>query len=362
MKPPERFSGGQPEKLSEWVISVRNYLSLFGTSMTDEHKVMVASTYLCDLAKAWWMSLNIRAEQDQDFSLPANLEAFFAAMNESFIFINPIEVARMNLDNLRQGNRMTLSEYIRKFKEYIARLGGYNDADSIYKFLKGLTSETMRKDIMLQKPNTLSDAFSIASNIERSTKFSKYMVNPSVIDTDLRQASRGNHNNNHGNGHRNGGRAVQDNAEGELRVTKFSPRKKLFKRSFNRSFNNSYRRNNFNRGGARQFNNVSSQNARQAPSFPRNSAVKRNMSDRNKNTFAKFNSRDQKPKEFPCHICGRAGHWANECPQRLGTQGGNKAPRFSMMNVTDSASEKVKAAYVQTVGNGSCLFRTSASP
>lgn len=64
VKAPEKFSGEVPEKLVEWVISVRSYLSLFGTSMSDTHRVVVASTYLSDLAKSWWMSLNVRAQQD----------------------------------------------------------------------------------------------------------------------------------------------------------------------------------------------------------------------------------------------------------------------------------------------------------
>lgn len=157
---PDIFNGNRRMQADVWLFALEQYFN--ATEVTDANqKIRFAVAQLRESALNWWR----RMEQIGDNNILNDWQAFKTSFTGHFMPVSTKEAARTALHNSRQ--RTTVSNYCDIFNYYLIQLND-NDmsaSDQLYLFKRGLVREIQDR-INMMRPNSLSEAMSLAQQIE----------------------------------------------------------------------------------------------------------------------------------------------------------------------------------------------------
>ncbi|KAA8490712.1 hypothetical protein FVE85_4343 [Porphyridium purpureum] len=125
------------------------------TSADERHAIEVASTYLAGNAMLWWISLEVR---------PVQFDEFLGAVHSNFAPANAAKQARDELAACVQGTR-DVREYETAFSQICLRIAGLSEEEKLDRFLRGL-SKRVRVFVEMSEPSTFNGAVEKATNVD----------------------------------------------------------------------------------------------------------------------------------------------------------------------------------------------------
>lgn len=158
------YKGETGDALESWIATLNlqydDYVSARGA--TERAFVAAAAGTLADSAVVWWQSIEI-ANRPTTWSTMKN------AINDQFQSVTNASRARKALIELRQTNKQSVVEYAAAFRSLMARSGKEVDGTQllvIERFIDGLRSDEIRRDLMKDMPKDLNSAIATASRID----------------------------------------------------------------------------------------------------------------------------------------------------------------------------------------------------
>lgn len=158
---PSKFSGDEDE-VEHFIHSCRLSFKVEGDKLSEEKKVLFATSYLDGRAKTWFMSL-----LNEDSSLPACMSTFTGFAEQlRLAFVNvDVEVkAADELSALKQTGEV--KDYIVKFRNLATKVG-WNDEALSSRFLNGLRAEFFNQIVLMGRKKDLQGVILQAIEVDR---------------------------------------------------------------------------------------------------------------------------------------------------------------------------------------------------
>ena len=153
---PSAFQG-VGNNADQWLSEVERYFTVAGLGEGDSRRVLIASTYLKDLASGWYTSM---AGEFGSHPTWANFRAKFL---ERFRPIAASRVARAALRNLK--HRHKVAGYTQEFQKHMQHIHDMSVTDQIETYLAGL-QQHLAAEVDREQPQTLAAAMEIAQRVE----------------------------------------------------------------------------------------------------------------------------------------------------------------------------------------------------
>ena len=157
--------GGSGAALDGWLREMRKQYRYYGLT-TDEAAIRFGSAQLSGAALDWWDSLTEAERAAQSDSLTA----FEGALRKRFQPVNSADTARRLLDELQQGPRQSVHEYISAFRRLLAAVPDMSEADRTHRFMQGLRP-AVHTQLRIHGVSSLDDAIIKASRIGSLSQF-----------------------------------------------------------------------------------------------------------------------------------------------------------------------------------------------
>lgn len=124
--------------VSTCLFKVQQYLSLsalsnHSTEITDEKRIMFASSYMTNMVASWWYTVV------QSVHTPSTWHEFRMLVLNEFV---PADHIRRTLDRLRRLKQTTsVSEYLAEFRNCLLMINDMSEGERFDRFVQGLKHE-----------------------------------------------------------------------------------------------------------------------------------------------------------------------------------------------------------------------------
>jgi len=179
------FHGRPCENISDWLYYTNRVL--IHTSHNDKEKVLLASSYLRDIAQQDYM-LHEQAHANLTWS------QFTEYLREKYTPKNHTTVVRRQLKSLR--HLASVNEYYVSFRKLVNQLPNMSEEDRMINFIDGLKSKT-RHHVRSEKPTNLDEAYDLASDFETFNSFEDEPRNNSYLAESTMVVHRPSHSHDH---------------------------------------------------------------------------------------------------------------------------------------------------------------------
>jgi hypothetical protein len=156
---------GSATALDGWLREMRQQCAYYQIA-GDAEKIRFCSAQLRDAALDWWDSLDAAAKAAHS----ASLAEFEKALRARFQPVNNARLARRQLDELQQGARQSVHDYISAFRRLLTPLTDMSEADRVHAFARGLRRELQAR-LIEHDPSTLDAAISLAARLGSLSQF-----------------------------------------------------------------------------------------------------------------------------------------------------------------------------------------------
>ena len=156
---------GAASVLDGWLREMRQQCAYYQIA-GDAEKIRFFSAQLRDAALDWWDSLDAATKAAHS----ASLAEFETALRARFQPVNNARLARRQLDELQQGARQSIHDYISAFRRLLTPLSDMSEADRVHAFARGLRQELQAR-LIEHDPSTLDAAISLAARLGSLSQF-----------------------------------------------------------------------------------------------------------------------------------------------------------------------------------------------
>ena len=161
---PPYFFGKVGTEIDGWLNQMELQLDYYGSGIPDgKEQVKFAACYFRDAALTWWV-------KDPNNRNIVTWQQFKRALMDRFLPLDAAISARQKLRLIRQGFKVTVTQYAELFQRTLIPITDMSETDKINYFITGLQPQLMIK-VMEKKPTTLMQAIMFA--VERET-FNNY--------------------------------------------------------------------------------------------------------------------------------------------------------------------------------------------
>jgi hypothetical protein len=150
------YDGNDGSKLDTWLDELGAAVDLF--ELTPQETVRFGASRLRGAARLWWNALGQNGKAAIN-----NADALTAALRTRFQPVTTGKVARIQLDQLQQGNRH-INDYIADFQRIHASLPKMDEQDAIHAFERGLRADLAVK-LREHAVETVAAAIALAARI-----------------------------------------------------------------------------------------------------------------------------------------------------------------------------------------------------
>jgi hypothetical protein len=151
---PDKYHG-ERNKLKAWLLQMDRHFHVEGDRIADEDKVVIATTYMKDLAEIW-VTPHLERYLDNDIKdnenarLMENWDVFKAKLRQAFSPIKASVIAEKKIQTLRQTH--SVADYTALFQQYQAQIE-WDDAALIRMYKQGLKVQ-VREELMRSAART----------------------------------------------------------------------------------------------------------------------------------------------------------------------------------------------------------------
>lgn len=164
LAPPPMY-GGSAHALDAWVREMRKQCDFYALTTADA-RIRFFCAQLTGAALDWWSAQTT----EQRAAHSATEDAFVQALRARFQPVNSADTARRQLDELQQGPRQSVHEYISAFRRLLSAVPDMSDADRTHRFLQGLRP-ALQTQLRIHGVDSLDDAITKAARIGSLSQF-----------------------------------------------------------------------------------------------------------------------------------------------------------------------------------------------
>jgi hypothetical protein len=157
--PPSSYAGESGAALDNWLRELEQQFSWYQLT-TDADRTRLAAAHLRSTALDWWSSLEPAAA----LALAASWAQFEAALRARFQPVNSAQTARRQLDELRQGPRQSVHDYISAFRRILTAAKSMGEDDRVHCFVRGLRP-AIATQLRIHGVGKLDDAIAMAARV-----------------------------------------------------------------------------------------------------------------------------------------------------------------------------------------------------
>ena len=173
LPPPSQYDGRSAVALDGWLRELQQQFEWYATD-DDAGRLRFAGALLKGTALDWWSSLSDAVHQPAgagvDSLRPTTYVDFVARLRGRFQPINSAQTARVQLDELRQGPKQSVHDYISAFRALLVRVPDMSEGDRVHRFLRGLRSNVATQ-LRIQGVSNLDAAISMAARVGSIAEF-----------------------------------------------------------------------------------------------------------------------------------------------------------------------------------------------
>jgi hypothetical protein len=200
---PDKYYG-ERSKLRPWLLQMDRHFHVEGDRVADDDKVMIATTYMKDLAELW-VTPHLERYLDDDIvdnenaRLMENWDVFKAKLKQAFSPIKASVIAEKKIQTLRQTH--SVADYTALFQQYQAQIE-WDDAALIRMYKQGLKVQ-VREELMRTAARTDSLDELINEAIRLDNDLYELQIESRAYKTEYVPKKKGNQPN-YGRSHRQG--------------------------------------------------------------------------------------------------------------------------------------------------------------
>ena len=157
--PPHFFGDKRGPTAREWIFQMELYLNMMDNA---PRRVPFATTYFRGPAATWWFNKFSSATQEEIQTL-GDWNTFIAIVKAEYEPVNPIRIARRNLDKIQQ--KYSVQQYVKEFREITQQIPGITAEELLHRFINGL-KPLVQKEVDKTEPATLEQAIRLAEKID----------------------------------------------------------------------------------------------------------------------------------------------------------------------------------------------------
>jgi hypothetical protein len=161
---PPSFAG-DGARLDAWVRDMRGQFRWY-SGLDADGRVRFAMSSLTGPALDWLCS------REDEGDVPSSWEELVAALRTRFQPVLAADVARAQLDHLKQGARQSAQDYITAFRALLPAVPTMSADDRRHRFLAGLRPQ-LGAQVRAQGPQTLEDAITVAARIDSDSEMAR---------------------------------------------------------------------------------------------------------------------------------------------------------------------------------------------
>lgn len=171
LPPPAQYDGRSAVALDGWLRELQQQFDWYRTT-DDAGRLQFAGALLKGVALDWWASLSDSSSSASpaESARPTTYAEFVARLRARFQPINSAQTARVQLDELRQGPKQSVHEYISAFRALLVRVPDMSEGDRVHRFLRGLRA-TVATQLRVQGVSTLDAAIAMAARVGSIAEF-----------------------------------------------------------------------------------------------------------------------------------------------------------------------------------------------
>jgi hypothetical protein len=157
--PPSSFAGEPAAALDNWLRELEQQFGWYQIT-ADADRTRLAAAHLRATALDWWASMDPATAQ----ALAASWPQFEAALRARFQPVNSAQTARRQLDELRQGPRQSVHDYISAFRRILTAAKSMGEDDRVHCFVRGLRP-AIATQLRIHGVATLDAAITMAARV-----------------------------------------------------------------------------------------------------------------------------------------------------------------------------------------------------
>ena len=185
LPPPSQYDGRSAAALDGWQRELQQQFDWYGIA-DDAGRVRFAAALLKGVALDWWASLleqggisNQMVTNSNSSSSPSpaspsprptTYSDFVTRLRARFQPINSAQTARVQLDDLRQGAKQSVHDYISAFRSLLVRVPDMDEGDRVHRFLRGLRP-AIATQLRVQGVSTLDAAIAMSARVGSIAEF-----------------------------------------------------------------------------------------------------------------------------------------------------------------------------------------------
>ena len=171
LPPPSQYDGRSAAALDGWLRELQQQFEWYATA-GDASRLRFAGALLKGVALDWWSSLGDAAGGmlPSESTRPTTYADFVVRLRGRFQPINSAQTARLQLDDLRQGAKQTVHEYISSFRSLLVHVADMSEGDRVHRFLRGLRP-AIATQLRVQGVSTLDAAIGMAARVGSIAEF-----------------------------------------------------------------------------------------------------------------------------------------------------------------------------------------------
>lgn len=153
---PTTYSGERNEDVDLWIWLVDKWL-VAGRVTPEIEKLTLATSLLRGAALAWWR------HRERELGYPIDWTSFQVELRNNFQTINPLEVYRAQVLDLRQTTNVI--DYATTFRNIALNIPSMTDEEKKFMFIHGLKSRT-QEEVRMHNPDTFEAAVRLAARFD----------------------------------------------------------------------------------------------------------------------------------------------------------------------------------------------------
>jgi hypothetical protein len=162
LPPPAQYDGRSAAALDSWLRELQQQFEWYGTN-DDVSQIRFGAALLKGAALDWWSSLS-DAGASPDSTKPTTFANFALRLRGRFQPINSAQTARLQLDDLRQGPKQAVQDYISAFRTLIVHVPDMSEGDRVHRFLRGLRPN-IATQLRVNGVSTLDASIAMAARV-----------------------------------------------------------------------------------------------------------------------------------------------------------------------------------------------------
>ena len=171
LPPPSQYDGRSAAALDGWLRELQQQFDWY-SAIDDATRLRFAGALLKGTALDWWSSLaepgappaGVAPPSSPDSSKPTTFVEFVARLRGRFQPIDSAQTARVQLDDLRQGPKQSVQDYISSFRALLVRVPDMSEGDRVHRFIRGLRAQ-IATQLRVNGVSTLDASIAMAARV-----------------------------------------------------------------------------------------------------------------------------------------------------------------------------------------------------